>query len=78
METISKISHVMVVFNSSVNFYVYYLKDKHIRTTNNLIRIKTIDKQDKTAERRSESKPNLITETETRPEFTSLVNSCDS
>ena len=68
----------MVVFNSSVNFYVYYLKDKHIRTTNNLIRIKTIDKQDKTAERRSESKPNLNTETETRPEFTSLVSSCDT
>ena len=68
----------MVVFNSSVNFYVYYLKDKHIRTTNNLIRIKTIDKQDKNTERRSASKPNLITETETKPEFTSLVNSRDT
>ena len=68
----------MVVFNSSVNFYVYYLKNKHIRTTNDLIRIKTIDKQDNNVERRSASKPNIITETETRPEFTSLVNSCDT
>lgn len=42
VEAISKFSHVMIVFNSSVNYYVYWLKDMLMKK--NLTKINTIEK----------------------------------
>ena len=72
VEIVTKISHVMVVFNSSVNYFVYWLKDRLMK--NNLTRINTTYcKNHYSSSRKTITDFQKTGETDTKFECTSLV-----
>ena len=76
VETVSKISHVMVVFNSSVNYFVYWLKDRLMK--NNPTRINTTYcKSHYSSARKTITDCQKTGETDTKFECTSLVKFAD-